>query len=74
MRTIIKNIKSLLQVENNPRLRVCGADMAHIDHIEDAYLIQEGYLQRTPRGREATQLAYQLMGKLKPGDQPELGF
>ncbi len=41
MRTLIKNIKSLLQVENNPRLRVCGADMAHIDHIEDAYLIVE---------------------------------
>ena len=41
MRTLIKNIKSLLQVENNPRLRVCGADMAHIDHIEDAFLIVE---------------------------------
>ena len=41
MRTRIKNIKSLLQIENAPRKRVCGADMAHIDHIENAYLIVE---------------------------------
>ena len=39
MRTLVKNIKSLLQVEQNPRLKVCGADMARIDHIENAYLI-----------------------------------
>ena len=42
MRTLIKNIKSLLQVENTPRQRVFGADMAHIDHIENAYLIIDG--------------------------------
>ncbi|MCQ2296463.1 MAG: imidazolonepropionase [Bacteroidales bacterium] len=41
MRTLVKNIKSLLQVEQNPRLKVCGADMARIDHIENAYLIVE---------------------------------
>lgn len=41
MRTLVKNIKSLLQVETNPRKKVCGADMAHIGHIEDAYLIVE---------------------------------
>lgn len=41
MRTLIKNIKSLLQVEKSPKLKVCGADMAHIDHIENAYMIVE---------------------------------
>lgn len=41
MRTLVKNIKSLLQVETTPRKKVCGADMAHIDHIENAYLIVE---------------------------------
>lgn len=41
MRTLVKNIKSLLQVEETPRLKVCGADMAHIGHIENAYLIVE---------------------------------
>jgi Holliday junction DNA helicase RuvB len=36
------------------------------DTIEDVYepfLIQEGYLSRTPRGREATHLAYEHIGK-----------
>lgn len=41
MRTLIKNIKSLLQVEETPKLKVCGADMAKLGHIENAYLIIE---------------------------------
>ena len=41
MRTLIKNIKQLLQTEQTPRLRVCGAEMAHVDSISDAYLIVE---------------------------------
>lgn len=41
MKTLIKNIKSLLQVEETPRVKVCGADMAHINHIENAFLIVE---------------------------------
>ena len=41
MKTLIKNIKSLLQVEETPRIKVCGADMAHINHIENAFLIVE---------------------------------
>ncbi len=39
MRTIIKNIKELVQVERQPKLRVCGTDMAHIETIKEAYLI-----------------------------------
>lgn len=39
MRTLIKNIKELVQVERNPRLRVCGTDMAHMETVKDAYLI-----------------------------------
>ena len=33
------NIKSLIQVETHPVERVCGADMAKINTIEDAFLI-----------------------------------
>ena len=33
------NIKSLIQVEENPVERVCGADMSKINTIEDAFLI-----------------------------------
>ena len=37
------------------------------------YLIQEGYLMRTPRGREVTPLAYQHLGKIRlSGSQQEL--
>ncbi|MBP5759219.1 MAG: Holliday junction branch migration DNA helicase RuvB, partial [Bacteroidales bacterium] len=35
-------------------------------------LIQEGFLMRTPRCREATPKAYQHLGKINYGTQPEL--
>lgn len=41
MRILVKNIKELVQVEHNPRLRVCGKDMAHLVTIKNAYLIVE---------------------------------
>lgn len=41
MKTLINNIKELVQVENTPKLRVMGKEMAHIDTIKDAYLIVE---------------------------------
>ncbi|MCQ2278405.1 MAG: imidazolonepropionase [Bacteroidales bacterium] len=41
MKTLIKNIKELVQVENSPKLRVMGKEMARIDTIKDAYLIVE---------------------------------
>lgn len=49
-----------------------GEDAGTVGEVYEPYLIQEGYLQRTPRGREATALAYQHLGKIKMGDQPEL--
>jgi len=43
MGLIIKNIKSLVQTENDPRLRIEGKDMAVINVISDAYLhIEDG--------------------------------
>ncbi len=41
MRTLIKNIKELVQVEDTPRLKVCGSDMATLETIKNAYLIIE---------------------------------
>ncbi len=41
MRTLIRNIKELIQVEENPREKVCGKDMAEIATIKDAYLLIE---------------------------------
>ena len=51
-----------------------GEDSGTIEEVYEPFLIQEGYLMRTPRGREVTPLAYSHLGKLKPGTQPELLF
>jgi Holliday junction DNA helicase RuvB len=44
-----------------------------IEEVYEPYLIQEGFIKRTPRGREATELAYRHF-KLKPqsSSQPTL--
>lgn len=48
-------------------------DPGTIEEVYEPFLIQEGYLMRTPRGREATPLAYEHLGKSKfVADQPEL--
>jgi Holliday junction DNA helicase RuvB len=36
-----------------------------LEDVYEPYLIQEGFLDRTPRGRQATQRAYQHFGKRK---------
>jgi len=40
-----------------------GEESDTIEEVYEPYLVQEGYLQRTPRGREATELAYKHLGK-----------
>ena len=42
MGLLIRNIKGLIQVEEVPRLRVCGKNMSVINAISDAYLYMEG--------------------------------
>ena len=39
-----------------------GEEADTIEDVYEPYLIQEGYLSRTPRGREATPLAYRALG------------
>ncbi|MDO4217272.1 MAG: imidazolonepropionase [Bacteroidales bacterium] len=41
MKILIKNIKELVQVEQTPRLKVCGTDMAKMATVKEAYLIIE---------------------------------
>ena len=47
-------------------------DSGTIEEVYEPFLIQEGYLMRTPRGREATEQAYRHLGKYKPGTQEQL--
>ncbi len=37
-----------------------------IEEVYEPFLIQEGFLQRTPRGREITERTYKHFGRLKP--------
>ncbi len=50
-----------------------GEDTGTIEEVYEPFLIQEGYLMRTPRGREVTALAYRHLGKfITNGNQTEL--
>jgi len=55
-----------------------GEDQMTLEEVYEPYLIQEGFLQRTPRGREASKRAYRRFGYALPdqrggrGGQPTL--
>ena len=40
-----------------------GEDPGTIEDVYEPYLIMEGFIKRTPRGREVTELAYKHLGK-----------
>ena len=44
-----------------------GEESGTIEEVYEPFLIQEGFLQRTPRGREVTAKAYEHLGKKKTG-------
>jgi holliday junction DNA helicase RuvB len=44
-----------------------GEDEGTLEEVYEPFLIQEGFLMRTSRGREVTDLAYKHLGRLRPG-------
>lgn len=46
-----------------------GEDAGTIEEVYEPFLIKEGFLQRTPRGREVTPLAYKHLGRDVHGKQ-----
>ena len=44
-----------------------GEESGTLEEVYEPFLIQEGFLQRTPRGREVTAKAYEHLGKINPG-------
>lgn len=46
-----------------------GEDSGTIEEVYEPYLIKEGFMKRTPRGREATDLAYQHLGRSRINEQ-----
>ena len=49
-----------------------GEDPGTLEEVYEPYLIQEGFLVRTPRGREVTPLAYQHLGRQPKGLEKSL--
>ena len=49
-----------------------GEQAATIEEVYEPFLIMEGYLMRTPRGRQVTDLAFKHLGKTKSADQGNL--
>jgi Holliday junction DNA helicase RuvB len=42
-----------------------GEDAGTLEEVYEPFLIMEGFIQRTPRGREVTELAYKHLGMEK---------
>ncbi|MBP3426411.1 MAG: Holliday junction branch migration DNA helicase RuvB [Rikenellaceae bacterium] len=49
-----------------------GEDAGTIEEVYEPFLIKEGFLKRTPRGREATELAYKHLGLTSYEDEGTL--
>ncbi len=50
----------------------CGEEAETIEEVYEPFLIQEGYIKRTSRGREATELAYKHLKLLPPASTGQL--
>ena len=51
---------------------VVGEEAGTLEDVYEPYLIQEGFIKRTPRGRQATTLAYRHLGLDPPGGGAEV--
>lgn len=49
-----------------------GEDPGTLEEVYEPFLIKEGFIKRTPRGREVTELAYEHLGRLRATDQGSL--
>ena len=49
-----------------------GEDVSTIEEVYEPFLIKEGLLMRTPRGRVAQEGAYKILGKKNTKDQQGL--
>ena len=53
-----------------------GEDTGTVEEVYEPFLIKEGFIKRTPRGREVTELAYRHLGRnpwVNPHDKTGMG-
>jgi len=70
LKTIIEKFRGGPVGLNNVATAV-GEESGTIEEVYEPFLIKEGYIKRTPRGREATETAYKHLG-LVPGSDGRL--
>ncbi len=46
-----------------------GEDAGTLEEVYEPFLIKEGFMKRTPRGREVTELAYEHLGRKRQSEQ-----
>lgn len=51
-----------------------GEDTGTIEEVYEPFLIKEGFLKRTPRGRETTDLAYRHLGRMRTNNDMQTLF
>jgi Holliday junction DNA helicase RuvB len=51
-----------------------GEEAGTIEDVYEPFLIQEGFIRRTPKGREATELAYKHFGYVRSGKKQDTLF
>ncbi|CDE59610.1 holliday junction ATP-dependent DNA helicase RuvB [Parabacteroides sp. CAG:409] len=51
-----------------------GEDPGTLEEVYEPFLIKEGFLKRTPRGREVTELAYTHLGRMHDSGNQGLLF
>ena len=74
LKTIITKFKGG-PVGANTIATAVGEDQGTLEEVYEPFLIKEGFIMRTPRGREATELAYRHLGLEKENinlDDPTL--
>ena len=64
--TIIEKFKGG-PVGLNTIATACSEEAETIEEVYEPFLIKEGYIKRTSRGREATELAYNHLNIIPPG-------
>jgi Holliday junction DNA helicase RuvB len=71
IRTIVEKFKGG-PVGLNTVATAIGEDAGTIEEVYEPFLIMQGYMKRTPRGREITELGYKCLGMIMPGNQQTL--
>ena len=71
LRTIIEKFKGG-PVGISTIATACGEEAETIEEVYEPFLIMEGYLKRTSRGREATEKSYKHLNVVPPAQNLDL--